>query len=217
MKYHIMPVTAFSQNCSLVWCEQTGEAALVDPGGEAQRLRQEIAAIGITVKKILLTHGHLDHVGAASKLAAFYRVPIVGPHRDDGPLLTSLPGQCQIFGVDSIPPLVPDRWLANDDTVSVGTLSFSVLHCPGHSPGHVVFWNKTAKFILMGDVLFNGGTGRTDLPGGNRVTLMRSIHHQLMSLADDIAFLPGHGPMSTLGHERHTNPFLQLPPMLQPL
>lgn len=209
MKYHIMPVTAFSQNCSLVWCEQTGEAALVDPGGEAQRLRQEVAPLGVTVKEIWLMYGHLDHVGAASELAAFYRVPIVGPHRDDEPLLASLPGQCQMFGVESIPPLTPDRWLADGATVSVGTLSFSVLHCPGHSPGHVVFWNKAAKFILMGDVLFNGDIGRTDLPGGDSATLMRSIHHQLMPLADDIAFLPGHGPMSTLCHERRTNPFLQ--------
>lgn len=208
MKYHIMLVTAFSQNCSLVWCEHTGEAALVDPGGEAQRLRQEVAALGVTVKEIWLTHGHLDHVGAASELAAFYRVPLVGPHRDDEPLLANLPRQCQMFGVESISPLVPDRWLADGDTLSVGTLSFSVLHCPGHSPGHVVFWNKAAKFMLMGDVLFNGGIGRTDLPGGDSTTLMRSIHHQLMPLADDIAFMPGHGPMSTLGHERRTNPFL---------
>ncbi|WMQ73736.1 MAG: Hydroxyacylglutathione hydrolase GloC [Sodalis sp.] len=209
MKYYIMPVTAFSQNCSLIWCEQTGEAALVDPGGEARRLRQEVAALGVTVKEIWLTHGHLDHVGAASELAAFYRVPLVGPHRDDESLLMNLPEQCQMFGVESIAPLAPHRWLADGATVSVGTLSFSVLHCPGHSPGHVVFWNKVAKFILMGDVLFNGGIGRTDLPGGDSATLMRSIHHQLMLLADDIAFLPGHGPMSTLGHERRTNPFLQ--------
>lgn len=209
MKYHIMPVTAFSQNCSVVWCEQTGEAALVDPGGEAQRLRQEVTALGVTVQQMWLTHGHLDHVGAARELAAFYRVPIIGPHRDDKPLLESLPGQCQMFGVERIPPLAPDRWLTDGATVSVGTLSFSVLHCPGHSPGHVVFWNKAAKFILMGDVLFNGGIGRTDLPGGDMPTLMRSIHHQLMPLVDDIAFLPGHGPMSTLGHERRTNPFLQ--------
>lgn len=209
MKYHIMPVTAFSQNCSVVWCEQTGEAALVDPGGEAQRLRQEVATLGVTVKEIWLTHGHLDHVGAASELAALYAVPIIGPHRDEEPLLASLPGQCQMFGVERISPLTPDRWLTDGATVSVGSLSFNVLHCPGHSPGHVVFWNKAAKFMLMGDVLFNGGIGRTDLPGGDMPTLMRSIHHQLMPLADDIAFLPGHGPMSTLGHERRTNPFLQ--------
>ncbi|OZI14503.1 MBL fold metallo-hydrolase [Sodalis-like symbiont of Philaenus spumarius] len=209
MKYHIMPVTAFSQNCSLVWCEQTGDAALVDPGGEAQRLSQEVATLGVTVKEIWLTHGHLDHVGAASELAAFYDVPIVGPHCDEKPLLASLPGQCQMFGVKTIPPLMPDRWLADGATLSMGKLSFHVLHCPGHSPGHVVFWNKATKFILMGDVLFNGGIGRADLPGGDMPTLMRSIYYQLMPLADDIAFLPGHGRMSTLGHEWRTNPFLQ--------
>ncbi|KYP97398.1 beta-lactamase [Sodalis-like endosymbiont of Proechinophthirus fluctus] len=209
MKYHIMPVTAFSQNCSLVWCEQTGEAALVDPGGEAQRLRREAAVLGVTVKEIWLTHGHLDHVGAASELAAYYRVPIVGPHRDDKLLLASLPAQCRIFGIESIPPLTPDRWLTDGAKVGVGTLSFSVLHCPGHSPGHVVFWNKEAKFILMGDVLFNGGIGRTDLSGGDRVALMHSIRYQFMPLEDDIVFLPGHGPMSTLGHERRNNLFLQ--------
>lgn len=207
MKYHIIPVTSFRQNCSVVWCEQTGEAALVDTGGEARRLCQEVTALGVTVQQIWLTHGHLDHVGAARELAAFYRVPILGPHRGDESLLESLPEQCQMFGWKVLPPLKPDRWLAEGDSLIVGKLSFDVLYCPGHSPGHLVFWNKAAKFILMGDVLFNGGIGRTDLPGGNMVMLMNSIHNQLMPLADDIVFLPGHGPMSTLGHERRTNHF----------
>lgn len=209
MKYHIMPVTAFTQNCSLIWCEQTGQAVLVDPGGEAQRLRQEVAAHGVTIQQLWLTHGHLDHVGVASELAAFYRVPIIGPDRDDELLLASLPEQCQLFGMKYIPPLTSDHWLKDGAIVTIGKLSFSVLHCPGHSPGHVVFWNKAEKFILMGDVLFNGSIGRTDLPGGDMPTLIRSIQHKLMPLADDIIFLPGHGPMSTLGHERRTNFFLQ--------
>lgn len=203
-----MAVTAFSQNCLLVWCKQTKEAALVDPGGEAQRLSHNVATLGVTVKQILLTHGHLDHVGAASELAAFYGVPIVGPHRDEKPLLDNLPSQCQIFGMESISPLTPNSWLSDGDTVNIGKLAFSALHCPGHSPGHVVLWNKDAKFILMGDVLFKGSIGRTDLPGGNMQTLMRSIRCQLMPLADDIIFVSGHGPMSTLGHEWRTNPFL---------
>lgn len=209
MKYHIMPVTEFQQNCLLVWCEQTREAALVDPGGEAQQLIHNVTAFGVTIKQVLLTHGHLDHVGAASELAAFYGVPIVGPHRDEKPLLDNLPSQCQMFGVENISPFIPDSWLSDGNTVSVGKLDFSVLHCPGHSPGHIVLWNKTAKLILMGDVIFKGSIGRTDLPGGNMQTLMRSIHHQLMPLADDIAFVSGHGPMSTIGNERYTNPFLQ--------
>ncbi|AFP84615.1 MBL fold metallo-hydrolase [secondary endosymbiont of Ctenarytaina eucalypti] len=209
MKYHIIPVTAFSQNCSLIWCKQTGEAALVDPGGEAERVRQEVAAQGVMVKKIWLTHAHLDHVGAARELALFYHVPILGPHRADAPLLTSLPAQCQMFGVKCIPSFMPDYWLKRGVTLTLGQLSFSVLHCPGHSPGHVVFWNKAAKFILMGDVLFHGMIGRTDLPGGDKATLIHSIQNKLMPLSDEIAFLPGHGPMSFLGHERRNNPCLQ--------
>lgn len=208
MKYHIMPVTKFSQNCSLVWCEQVGEAALVDPGGDANWLRQEVAAQGVTVKAIWLTHCHIDHVGAANELATFYHVPIIGSHRNDETIIASIPYQCQMFGIERIQPLIPNRWLTDGTTVSVGKLSFEVLHCPGHSPGHVVFWNKLAKFILMGDVLFNGSIGRTDLPGGDLATLMHSINYRLLPLADDITFLPGHGPMSTIGHERHTNPFL---------
>ncbi|UVK79367.1 MAG: hydroxyacylglutathione hydrolase GloC [Sodalis sp. Ffu] len=209
MNYHVTPVTVFSQNCSLIWCEHTGEAALVDPGGEAHRLRQVVDKFGVTVKQILLTHGHIDHVGVAAELGQHYGMPIIGPHWADKPLLDNLLGQCQVFDVGLISAVLPDRWLVDGDIVKVGNETFSVLHCPGHSPGHIVFWNKARKFILMGDVLFKGSVGRTDLPGGNMQILMRSIQNQLMPLADNIAFLPGHGPMSTLGHERHTNPFLQ--------
>ncbi|SNC58914.1 MBL fold metallo-hydrolase [Sodalis endosymbiont of Henestaris halophilus] len=209
MKYHIIPVTAFCQNCSLVWCEQTREAVLVDPGGDSLRLRQEVALRGVTIRQIWLTHGHLDHVGAAKKLATLYHVPIIGPHCKDKLLLAGLPRQCQMFGVKHIPPFIPDQWLTDGDTVNVGTLLFNILHCPGHSPGHVVFLNKANKFILMGDVLFNGSIGRTDLLGGDLSTLMQSIYNKIILLADDITFLPGHGPLSTIGHERRTNPFLK--------
>ncbi|UDG79967.1 MBL fold metallo-hydrolase [Candidatus Steffania adelgidicola] len=208
MKYHIIPVTSFKQNCSILWCQETGKAALIDPGGEAFRLRQEVSALGVTVQQIWITHGHLDHVGAASELAAFYRVPIIGPHYEDKPLLQNLPGQCQLFGMEFITPLIPDHWLIDRVMLSLGKLLFTVLHCPGHSPGHVVFWNQAEKFIFMGDVLFKNGIGRTDLPGGNIKTLMHSINYQLMPLADDIVFLPGHGLMSTLGDERRNQSIL---------
>lgn len=208
MQYHIMPVTMFNQNCSLVWCEQTGEAALVDPGGEPHLVCQQVNSFGVTVKQILLTHGHLDHVGAAEELALYYSVPIIGPHQNDKLLLENLPGQCQMFNMKCIPPILPNSWLLDGEKINVGNETFKVLHCPGHSPGHVVFWNKIRKFILIGDVLFKGSIGRTDLPGGNKATLMHSIHHRIMLLEHDITFLPGHGPISTLAYEQHTNPFL---------
>ncbi len=211
MKVDIIPVTAFSQNCSLIWCDKTGAAALVDPGGDAEKIKRAVAANGADAKidKILLTHGHLDHVGAAAELAAHYDVAIIGPHHDDDFLLTGLPDQSRMFGLAECPPLTPDRWLQEGDEVTLGEQRFSVLHCPGHSPGHVVFYNRAADFILMGDVLFRGGVGRTDLPGGNSRQLIESIKTKLLPLGDKIAFLPGHGPMSTLGDERRTNPFLQ--------
>ncbi|TKI07505.1 MBL fold metallo-hydrolase [Martelella alba] len=208
MKYHIVPVTAFSQNCTLVWCERTGEAALVDPGGEAQKLIQDIAARQVDIKQILLTHGHLDHVGAAAELAAHYGVPIVGPQREDRFLLDALPEQSRMFGLDDCQPFEPDRWLEEGDTVTVGESHFEVLHCPGHTPGHVVFYHREAKLILMGDVLFRGGVGRSDFPRGSHQALIQSIRTKLLPLGDEIAFIPGHGPMSTLGDERLTNPFL---------
>ncbi|AIN47326.1 MBL fold metallo-hydrolase [Candidatus Palibaumannia cicadellinicola] len=209
MQYHIMPVTAFNQNCSLIWCDQVKEAALVDPGGDARRLCLEINKFHVTITQILLTHGHLDHVGASQALAQHYSVPIIGPHSADKPLFENLPGQCKMFGVPVIDSFLPHRWLNNGEIIKVGMESYHVLHCPGHSPGHVVLWNKVNRFILMGDVLFRNAIGRTDLPGGNAQILMRSIHNQLLPLADDIVFLPGHGPMSTIGRERCSNLFLR--------
>ncbi|MEA9390663.1 MBL fold metallo-hydrolase [Acerihabitans sp. TG2] len=209
MKYHIIPVTAFSQNCTLVWCDKTGDAALVDPGGEAAKLIAAVADRPVTITQILLTHGHLDHVGAAAELAAHYGVPIVGPQREDAFLLASLPEQSRMFGLDNCQPFTPDRWLEEGDVVSLGEERFAVLHCPGHTPGHIVFYNRQAQLILMGDVLFYGGVGRSDFPRGNHQALINAIRTKLLPLGDDIEFIPGHGPMSTLGHERQTNPFLR--------
>jgi len=208
MKYHIIPVTSFSQNCSLVWCEKTGDAALVDPGGEAAKIIGEVAAKDVKVKQIMLTHGHLDHVGAAAELAAHYGVPIVGPHSEDSFLFEALPEQSRMFGLEDCQPFTPDQWLSQGDVVRVGEERFEVLHCPGHTPGHIVFYNRNAQLILMGDVLFRGGVGRSDFPRGSHQALMHSIRSQIMPLGDDIAFIPGHGATSTLGYERLTNPFL---------
>ncbi len=209
MKYHIIPVTAFSQNCSLIWCSKTNQAALVDPGGDAEIIKHEVAAQGVELTQILLTHGHLDHVGAAAELAAHYQVPIIGPDSEDEFLFDSLPLQSQRFGLAHCAAFTPDTWLKEGDTVSVGEELFDVLHCPGHTPGHIVFINKKARLAVSGDVIFKGSVGRSDFPRGDHQTLIDSIKNKLLPLGDDMAFLPGHGPMSTIGYERQTNPFLQ--------
>ncbi|URJ33081.1 MBL fold metallo-hydrolase [Candidatus Blochmannia vicinus] len=213
MRYRIVPVTHFNQNCLIIWCEITHEAALVDPGGESNKLRAEVDKLNVKIGKILLTHGHIDHVGSAVELKKYYSVPIIGPHKSDQILLDSLIIQCNMLGVD-IPDdttaVIPDFWLKDGDTVQVGHEFFNVLHCPGHSPGHVVYWNKIQKFIIMGDVLFKENIGRTDLPGGNIISLMNSIKNKLFSLDDDIVFLPGHGAQSTIGHERVNNTFCSI-------
>jgi hydroxyacylglutathione hydrolase len=209
MNYHIIPVTAFSQNCSVVWCETTREAALVDPGGDAERIRQTLKQLNLTPAQILLTHGHLDHVGAAAELAAYYQVPIVGPHKLDTYWLEGLPLQSQMFGLPECTVFTPDRWLEEGETVSVGQVTLEVLHCPGHTPGHIVFFDRTGGLLISGDVIFNGGVGRSDFPRGNHQHLIESIKTKLLPLGDDVSFVPGHGPVSTLGHERISNPFLQ--------
>ncbi|CAI0742525.1 hydroxyacylglutathione hydrolase [Serratia entomophila] len=212
MKYHIIPVTAFSQNCSLIWCEHTQQAALVDPGGEAEKIKAAVAERGVTVSQVLLTHGHLDHVGAAAELAEYYQVPIYGPDKEDAFWLDGLPAQSRMFGLEECAPLTPTRWLAEGDEVQVGEMRFKVLHCPGHTPGHIVFINAQARMALVGDVLFNGGVGRSDFPRGDHQALIDSIRTKLLPQGDDMAFIPGHGPMSTFGHERQTNPFLREEP-----
>ncbi|AUX92978.1 MBL fold metallo-hydrolase [Mixta gaviniae] len=208
MDYHIIPVTAFAQNCSLIWCGKTREAALVDPGGDAQLIKQQVAAQNVTVKAVLLTHGHLDHVGAAAELAAHYKVSIVGPHKLDAFWLDALPVQSQMFGLAECAPLTPDRWLEEGETVEVGETTLEVLHCPGHTPGHIVFFDRAGRLLISGDVIFSGGVGRTDFPQGDHQALIKAIKTKLLPLGDDITFIPGHGPISTLGRERISNPFL---------
>lgn len=209
MNYHIIPVTAFAQNCSLIWCETTGEGALVDPGGDASRIKQQVADKGVKLTKILLTHGHLDHVGASAELAAFYHIPVIGPEQEDAFWLEGLPAQSRMFGLEDCQPLTPDQWLKDGDTIQVGQVALQVLHCPGHTPGHVVFFDPASELLISGDVLFKGGVGRSDFPRGNHSELIASIKNKLLPLGDDVTFIPGHGPLSTLGYERLHNPFLQ--------
>jgi glyoxylase-like metal-dependent hydrolase (beta-lactamase superfamily II) len=209
MNYHIIPVTAFAQNCSLIWCAETRQAAVVDPGGDAQKIIAEVAAKDVTVTQILLTHGHLDHVGAAAELAAHYGVPIIGPQKADDFWLQGLPAQSKMFGLDECLPLTPDRWLEEGERVTVGNISLQVLHCPGHTPGHVVFFDDKARLLVSGDVIFKGGVGRSDFPQGDHGALIDSIKRKLLPLGDDVTFIPGHGPLSSLGYERLHNPFLQ--------
>ncbi|MFK7792274.1 MAG: MBL fold metallo-hydrolase [Devosiaceae bacterium] len=204
----VMPVTAFQQNCSLLICKQTRKAAIVDPGGEADKLIQAVEQADVTLEQVLLTHGHIDHVGGAADMAAHFDVPIVGPHRDDEPIIQGIAMQAQMFGVPDVKVPTITRWLEAGDSVSVGDLTFDVLFTPGHAPGHVIFVDHVHKFIVMGDVLFQGSVGRTDLPGSDHGALMKSIFQTVLPLGDDYQFLPGHGPSSTLGAERQSNPFI---------
>ncbi len=204
----IVPVTPFQQNCTLVWSDATKIGAVVDPGGDVDRIRAAIEQVGITIEKILITHGHIDHAGGAAELAEALGVPVEGPHKADASLLASLPTSGLAFGITGARAVTPDRWLEEGDTVAVSDLTFSVLHCPGHSPGSVVLFNDANRFALMGDVLFQGSVGRTDLPGGSHAQLIASIRDKVLPLGDDVAFICGHGPTSTIGEERATNPFI---------
>lgn len=208
MKYLVIPVTPYQQNCSLVWCETQGKAALVDPGGDMDRLMAVVARQGVNLEKILLTHGHLDHVGAAGRLSDELGLPIIGPHQQDAFLFESLAEQARMFGFPATQAFLPDQWLNDGDRVDIGKVSLSVIHCPGHTPGHVVFVNEADRLAFVGDVLFNGSVGRTDFPRGNHRDLVHSIREKLFPLGDDMHFVPGHGPMGTFGQERRTNPFV---------
>ena len=204
----VVPVTLFEQNCSLVWNSETKEGVVVDPGGDLARIRAAIKEKGVTVDKILLTHGHIDHAGGAAELAAELGVPIEGPHQADAFLLERLAQAGAAYGITSARPVTPTRWLEEGDRVMIGGSEFEVLHCPGHSPGSVVFFSRELGFALMGDVLFRGSVGRSDIPGGDHATLISSIKSKLLPLGDEVSFLPGHGPASTIGEERRSNPFL---------
>ncbi len=206
----IVPVTPFQQNCTLLWCDSTKRAAVIDPGGDIELIRQAIDQNGVTVDKILLTHGHIDHAGGAAELKEALKVPIEGPHEADRFLLDHLVEAGAAYGITGVRNVLPDRWLKDGDEVKVGDIVLKVLHCPGHSPGSVVLANPGERFAIMGDVLFNGSIGRTDLPGGDTKTLMKSIAEKVLPLGDDVTFICGHGPTSTIGHERQTNPFLEV-------
>ncbi|MGA7268155.1 MAG: MBL fold metallo-hydrolase, partial [Aestuariivirga sp.] len=182
--------------------------AIVDPGGDIPLILDAIAQSGVTIEKILLTHGHVDHAGGAAELRDNLKVPIIGPHEGDLFLLEELAGTGAQYGIAGARNVKPDLWLKDGDKVSVAGLDFDILHAPGHSPGSVVFFNDANRFALMGDVLFQGSVGRTDLPRGSHETLLRSIREKILPLGDDVVFLPGHGPASTIGQERQTNPFL---------
>ncbi|MCM2477506.1 MBL fold metallo-hydrolase [Rhizobium sp. CG5] len=206
----IIPVTLFQQNCTILFDTETKEGVVVDPGGDVEAIVEAVKQNGIMLKEIWLTHGHLDHAGGAAELKEKLGLDIVGPHEDDLPLLQRIETQAEKFGV---PPgtmrnVVPDRWLADGDRVSFGDHVFEVYHCPGHAPGHVIFFNRQQKFAHLGDVLFNGSIGRTDLPGGDHATLLASIRDKVLPLGDEVGFICGHGPGSRIGDERRSNPYL---------
>jgi len=207
VKAVVIPVTPFVQNCTLLWCERTMGGAVVDPGGDLDRVRGALAEHAVALEKVLITHGHMDHAGGAAELAEGCAVPIEGPHRDDKFLLDDLEGQGRRFGLMGARAFEPDRWLEGGDTVSFGDELLEVRHCPGHTPGHVIFFHPGHKLALVGDVLFKGSIGRTDFPRGDHATLIRSIRTQLWPLGDDVTFVSGHGALSTFGDERRTNPF----------
>jgi len=207
LKAMIVPVTPLQQNCCLIWCTATMRGAFTDPGGDLPRLKAAASQAGVTIEKILLTHGHIDHCGQAGMLAEELGVPIEGPHEDDLFWIDRLAEDGQKYGINGR-PFKSDRYLVDGDQVTVGNLTFDVRHCPGHTPGHVVFHHPASKLAIVGDVLFQGSIGRTDFPRGNHQDLLDAITQRLWPMGDDTAFVPGHGPMSTFGHERKSNPFV---------
>lgn len=207
LKAAIIPVTPLQQNCTLIWCTATMKGAFTDPGGDLDRLKAAAAQHGVTVEKLLLTHGHIDHCGSAKILADELGVPIEGPHEDDRFWISRLEDDGRAYGIQG-KPFESDRWLVNGDQVTVGNLTLDVYHCPGHTPGHVVFHHPESKLAIVGDVLFQGSIGRTDFPMGNHQDLIDAITGKLWPLGDDTVFVPGHGPASTFGRERQTNPFV---------
>ena len=204
----IVPVTPFQQNCSILWCERTKKAAVVDPGGDIERILAAVQELGVTVDKILITHGHIDHAGGAAKLARELGVPIEGPQEEDRFWIEGMAQQSRMFGFPDVETFEPDRWLHDGDTVAIGQEVLQVRHCPGHTPGHVVFHAPQAERCFVGDVLFAGSIGRTDFPQGNHQQLIDSIVQRLWPMGDQTVFIPGHGPESSFGRERQTNPYV---------
>lgn len=209
MQLTVLPVTPFQQNCSILWCERTRAAAIVDPGGELDALLDIVREEKLTLSKILVTHGHVDHAAAVAELARRCSLPIEGPHPDDAFWIDQLELQAKTFGFDApSESFTPTRWLHQGDEVTVGEVKLEVLHCPGHTPGHVVFFNRADRIAIVGDVIFAGSIGRTDFPRGNHADLIHAIRDRLFPLGDDVQFVPGHGPTSTFGAERRSNPYV---------
>jgi hydroxyacylglutathione hydrolase len=209
LRASILPVTPFAQNCSIVWCDRTRTGAVIDPGGDLERILAVARDENVRLEKILLTHAHIDHAGGTAELARSLKLPIEGPHRSDQFWIDGLPEQSRMFGFPPSEAFTPDRWLDDGDRVQVGDVELDVLHCPGHTPGHVVFFSPADRIAFVGDVLFAGSIGRTDFPGGDYDTLIGAIRGKLLPLGDDVRFVPGHGPMSTFGEERRSNPFVK--------
>ncbi len=210
MKIAVIPVTPIQQNCTLLWDEATMRGVVIDPGGDVDAIMEQVRSLGVTVDRIALTHGHFDHAAGAGALKALLGgVPVEGPDLRDRFLLDGLVEAAERFGIEGAENVTPDRWLQEGDTVDLAGAAFQVLHCPGHTPGHVVFVNEAARFAVVGDVLFRGSVGRTDFPYGSPEDLLNSIHSKLLPLGDDIRFLCGHGPGSSFGAERASNPFLR--------
>lgn len=208
LQYRTIPVTRFQQNCSIVWCDATYRAAVIDPGGDLPVLLAEVARLGLTLEQIWLTHAHIDHAGGTAQLARAQSLPIIGPHPGDQFWIDGLPQQGTMFGFPPAEVFTPTRWLQDGDTVQLASHTLQVRHCPGHTPGHVVFYSPELKRAFVGDVLFAGSIGRTDFPQGDHATLIRSITERLWPMGDDTVFIPGHGPESTFGRERKTNPYV---------
>lgn len=208
LRYQTIPVTAFQQNCSLLWCDQTLQAAVIDPGGDLELVLAEVKRRQLKLGQIWLTHAHIDHAGAAGELAAHLDLPIIGPHQADQFWIDGLPAQSKMFGLPQSRSFTPTRWLSDLDTLTLGQCSLQVRHCPGHTPGHVVFYCAEAGRAFVGDVLFAGSIGRTDLPQGDHDTLIASIVERLWPMGDATVFIPGHGPESTFGRERVSNPYV---------
>jgi len=212
----ITPVTPLQQNCTTVWCTKTNKAAVIDPGGSADAILGEIARRGLTLDQIWITHGHLDHAGGAAEMQEKSGVEIIGPHVEDLFWIEGIPAQGQMYGLPEARSFTPNRWLNDGDVLTLGETTWEVVHCPGHTPGHVVFFNREVGFAQVGDVLFQGSVGRTDFPKSNPEALIQSITKKLWPLGDGVTFVPGHGPVSTFGQERQTNPFVSDRALLGP-